>query len=72
MRAAFAVKEGKGVNVSEKRREELTQQFFSGKEQPATGIDLSLKEDVGLWTDLAWGVEFYSNRIGEYDTVWPV
>lgn len=54
MRAAFAVKEGKGVNVSEKRREELTQQFFSGKEQPATGIDLSLKEDVGLWTDLAW------------------
>ncbi len=54
MRAAFSVKEGKGVNVSEERREELIEQFFSGKQQPAMGIDLSLKEDVGLWTDLAW------------------
>ncbi|SCY36041.1 Endo-1,4-beta-xylanase, GH35 family [Butyrivibrio sp. INlla14] len=54
MRAAFAVKEGKGVNVSDKRREELIEQFFSGNEMPASGIDMSLKEDVGYWSDLAW------------------
>ena len=54
MRAAFSVKEGKGVNVSEKRRQELIEQFFSGNEMEATGIDESLKEDVGLWSDLAW------------------
>ncbi|MCR4791709.1 MAG: endo-1,4-beta-xylanase [Lachnospiraceae bacterium] len=53
MRAAWNVKEGKGINVSDKRKEELIEQFFSGKEQPAMGIDMSLKEDVGLWTDLA-------------------
>ncbi|MCR4946885.1 MAG: endo-1,4-beta-xylanase [Lachnospiraceae bacterium] len=52
-RAVGAVKEGKGINVSEKRREELTEQFFGGKEEPANGIDMSLREDVGLWTDLA-------------------
>ena len=54
MRAAFAVKEGRGVNVSEKRREELIEQFFSGKEMSMFGLDMSLKEDAGLWTDLAW------------------
>ena len=54
MRAAFSVKEGKGVNVSDKRKEELIEQFFSGNEMPAMGIDESLKEDVGLWSDLAW------------------
>ena len=54
MRAAFSVKEGKGVNVSEKRREELIQQFFGGNEMPAFGIDESLKNDVGHWAELAW------------------
>ena len=54
MRAAFSVKEGRGVKVSEKRRQELIDQFFGGNEMPALGIDMSLKEDVGLWTDLAW------------------
>ena len=54
MRAAFSVKEGKGVNVSEKRREELIEQFFSGNEFEGFGIDESLKEDVGLWGDLAF------------------
>ena len=54
MRAAFSVKEGKGVNVSEKRRQELIDQFFGGNEMPATGIDESLKEDVGLWSDLCY------------------
>ena len=54
MRAAFSVKEGKGVNVSEKRRQELIDQFFGGNEMPVTGIDESLKEDVGLWSDLCY------------------
>ena len=54
MRAVRAVREGKGVNVSEQRKEELIQQFFSGNEPPAMGIDMSLQEDVGLWTDLAY------------------
>ncbi len=54
MRAAYAVKEGKGVNVSEQRKTELIEQFFSGNEFQGTGIDMSLKEDVGLWSDLAW------------------
>ena len=54
MRAARAVKDGKGVNVSDKRREELIEQFFGGNEFEAQGIDFSLNEDVGLWSDLAW------------------
>ena len=54
MRAAFSVKEGKGVNVSDKRRDELIQQFFSGNDYEGMGIDESLKEDIGLWSDLAW------------------
>ncbi|MCR5055233.1 MAG: endo-1,4-beta-xylanase [Lachnospiraceae bacterium] len=54
MRAAFNVKEGKGVNVSEKRKQELIDQFFSGNDFQGNGIDMSLKNDVGLWSDLAW------------------
>ncbi len=54
MRAAGAVKDGKGVNVSEKRREELIEQFFSGEEFIAPGIDMSLKEDAGLLPNLIW------------------
>lgn len=54
MRAAFSVKEGKGVNVSEKRKQELIEQFFGGNEMPAMGIDFSLRDDVGKWTDLAY------------------
>ena len=53
MRAVFSVKDGRGVNVSGKRKEELMEQFFGGNEQPANGIDMSLKEDVGLWKELA-------------------
>ncbi|MBQ7679398.1 MAG: endo-1,4-beta-xylanase, partial [Butyrivibrio sp.] len=53
MRAVFAVREGKGVRVSDKRREELIQQF-SGEEDPVIDLDESLREDVGLWADLAW------------------
>ena len=34
-------------------RKELIEQFFSGKEMPANGIDMSLREDVGLWPELA-------------------
>ncbi|WP_081674432.1 endo-1,4-beta-xylanase [Butyrivibrio sp. VCD2006] len=54
MRAAFSVKDGKGVNVSEKRREELIAQFFGGNEFEGFGIDESLKEDVGLLPELIW------------------
>lgn len=54
MRAAFNVREGKGVNVSEKRKQEIIEQFFEGNEFQEDGIDMSLKEDVGLWSDLAW------------------
>ena len=53
MRAAWAVKEGKGIRVPEKRREELIDQFFSGKEWPAGDLDESLQQDVGKWMDLA-------------------
>ena len=53
-RATWSVKEGKGVNVSDQRKEELIEQFFSGNEFPAMGIDFSLKEDVGCWSDLAY------------------
>ena len=53
MRAAFSVKEGRGVNVSEKRKEELIEQFFSGNDFEGFGIDFSLQDDVGLWPDLA-------------------
>ena len=54
MRAAFNVKEGKGINVSKKRKQELIDQFFSGNDFQGNGIDMSLKNDVGLWSDLAW------------------
>lgn len=60
MRAAFSVKDGKGVNVSEKRKQELIDQFFSGNDFQGNGIDMSLKNDVGLWSDLAWA---WMNRI---------
>ncbi len=55
MRAANAVKDGKGVRVSDKRRAELIEQFFP--ENPAPPFewkpDMSLLEDVGSWTKLA-------------------
>lgn len=53
MRAAFAVRDGKGVNVSDTRKQELIDQFFGDNEQPANGIDMSLQKDVGLWPELA-------------------
>jgi hypothetical protein len=54
MRAAFSAKEGRGVNVSEQRKAELIEQFFSGNDFQGMGIDFSLKEDVGLVSDLIW------------------
>ena len=53
-RALAAVKDGKGVNVSEQRKAELEAQFSGDNEQPPMEIDRSLLEDVGKWTDLAW------------------
>ena len=54
MRAVHSVKDGKGENVSEKRKAELMEQFFSGNEPEFPAPDESLKEDVGLWISLAW------------------
>lgn len=54
MRATHAVKDGKGVNVSEQRRQEIIEQFFSGNEFSAPGLDMSLEEDAGLLPDLIW------------------
>ncbi len=54
MKAAEAVRDGKGVRVSDARREELIDQFFGEHEAPAFEPDISLKDDVGLWTDLAY------------------
>lgn len=53
-RAVHAVKEGKGVNVSDQRKAELEEQFSGNQAPPAMEPDLSLIEDVGKWTDLAW------------------
>ena len=53
-RAIHAVKEGKGVNVSEQRKAELEEQFSGNQAPPAMEPDLSIIEDVGKWTDLAW------------------
>ncbi|MCR5367729.1 alpha/beta hydrolase [Eubacterium sp.] len=52
MKAVDAVKEGKGINVSEERRQELIKQF-SGEGMEGYKLDDSWKEDVGLWTKLA-------------------
>ena len=51
--AVEAVRDGKGVRVSEKRRQELIRQFFGEDEMPEYHSDPSLKEDVGLWVKLA-------------------
>ncbi len=53
MRAVHAVRDGKGVNVSEKRKEELIDQFFGDHEDPVTEPDRRYIADVGRWTDLA-------------------
>ncbi len=60
MRAVFSVKDGKGINVPDKRKEELMDQFFGGHEMPLIDVDTSLREDVGKWTDLA---SAWMNRI---------
>ncbi|MCR5177613.1 MAG: endo-1,4-beta-xylanase [Lachnospiraceae bacterium] len=54
MRAVHAVKDGKGVNVSDKRKQELVDQFFGDHEEFVSEVDESLAGDVGLWSDLAW------------------
>ena len=42
------------MKKGEKRKQELIDQFFSGNDFQGNGIDMSLKNDVGLWSDLAW------------------
>ena len=55
MLAVNAVKDGKGVRVSEKRRAELIEQFFPKNPAPAFEWkpDMSLLDDVGCWTKMA-------------------
>ena len=57
-RAVKAVKEGKGINVSEQRCEELKAQFADDAEQPApppfSAEEMAAKfADVAMWPDLA-------------------
>ena len=60
-RAIAAVKAGKGVNVSDRRVAELKEQFPDPEDLPKEGeapafefrFDETLKEDIGLWTELA-------------------
>ncbi len=52
-RAAEAVKEGKGVRVSDKRKEELIAQFFGDNEPFTMKVDKSYKQDVGKWPEMA-------------------
>lgn len=54
MRAARAVRDGKGVRVSDKRREELIEQFFGERPQEWPTPDPGLMKDVGLWAQLAY------------------
>ena len=60
--AVAAVKAGKGVNVSERRVAELKAQFPDKAPEPAEKEptppfefrpDVTLKDDVGMWTELA-------------------
>ena len=56
--AVKAVKEGKGINVSEQRCEELKAQFADDAEQPApppfSAEEMAAKfADVAMWPDLA-------------------
>ena len=56
MKAAAAVKAGKGINVSEQRRKELEIQFADDAEQgPPEGfvLDQTLADDTKYWTTLA-------------------
>lgn len=56
-RAVKAVKEGRGINVSEQRKKELEQQFPDSKSddpmEPPYEIDRTWSSDVGLWPELA-------------------
>ena len=53
--AVKAVKEGKGIDVSEQRKAELMQQFGDNNDQDYSGIvhDPQLRYEVGLWPKLA-------------------
>ncbi|MCR5502365.1 MAG: endo-1,4-beta-xylanase [Lachnospiraceae bacterium] len=53
-RAAHAVKDNKGIRVSEQRKKELIEQFFGDQDQEFPEPDTGLKDDVGLWTQLAF------------------
>ena len=51
-KAVEAVRKGRGINVSEKRRQELIDQF-SAPPMEFPKPDMTLADDVGTWTDLA-------------------
>lgn len=62
--AVAAVKEGRGVNVSERRVAELRAQFPDKEDDDRPPFefkfDETLKDDVGVWTDLA---KVFINRL---------
>ena len=51
MAAVNAVREGKGINVSEQRTQELIEQF--SQEPPKPEGEMPKFDDVALWPDLA-------------------
>ena len=55
--AVKAVKEGKGINVSDQRRKELEEQFKDNAEPPVppyNPAEMAAKfKDVAMWPDLA-------------------
>lgn len=53
MRAVAAVRAGKGVRVSEKRRQELIEQFPENAAEPAPTIWPLEYRDVAMWPELA-------------------
>ncbi len=53
MKAVNAVRDGNGINVSERRKQELIEQFFGDSEMVFDAPDKSLAQDVGLWPNLA-------------------
>ncbi|MBP5655340.1 MAG: alpha/beta hydrolase [Clostridiales bacterium] len=53
MRAVAAVKEGRSINVSDARRQEIIEQFAEEPAPPPEAPDINDYKDVAMWPDLA-------------------